>query len=181
MLDLLNCANVLHTYTYVHLIRIIALNGGAAPHTYHQFQRIIESMPSPLPSHETVTRKVVGSAYTPSNDNLDDKYVVPTLLELGKIHYGKVIRTCIVSYIIVVNFLLFEGFVTKNMQSPVWIGGETEALVRLKRHLERKAWVATFEQPKMSSQFLLASQTSLSPYLRFGCLSARLFYHQLTG
>lgn len=33
----------------------------------------------------------------------------------------------------------------------------------------------------MTPQSLLASQTGLSPYLRFGCLSTRLFYHQLTG
>lgn len=32
----------------------------------------------------------------------------------------------------------------------------------------------------MSPQSLLASQTGLSPYLRFGCLSTRLFYYQLT-
>lgn len=31
----------------------------------------------------------------------------------------------------------------------------------------------------MTPKALLASQTGLSPYLRFGCLSARLFYHQL--
>ena len=29
-------------------------------------------------------------------------------------------------------------------------------------------------------QSLLASQTGLSPYLRFGCLSTRLFYHALS-
>jgi deoxyribodipyrimidine photolyase len=46
--------------------------------------------------------------------------------------------------------------------------------------LERKAWVASFGRPKMSPQSLLASQTGLSPYLRFGCLSTRLFYYQLT-
>lgn len=33
----------------------------------------------------------------------------------------------------------------------------------------------------MTPQSLLASQTGLTPYLRFGCLSTRLFYHQLTG
>lgn len=67
------------------------------------------------------------------------------------------------------------------MKPPVWFGGETEALARLERHLERKAWVASFGKPKMTSQSLLASQTGLSPYLRFGCLSVRLFYHQLSG
>lgn len=46
--------------------------------------------------------------------------------------------------------------------------------------MERKAWVASFARPKMSPQSLLASQTGLSPYLRFGCLSTRLFYYQLT-
>lgn len=67
------------------------------------------------------------------------------------------------------------------MKPPVWVGGETEALVRLERHLERKAWVASFGRPKMTPQSLLASQTGLSPYLRFGCLSVRVFYHQLSG
>lgn len=33
----------------------------------------------------------------------------------------------------------------------------------------------------MTPQSLLASQTGLSPYLRFGCLSVRVFYHQLSG
>nr|BAX56240.1 cryptochrome 2 transcript variant b [Gryllus bimaculatus] len=60
------------------------------------------------------------------------------------------------------------------------LGGESEALARLERHLERKAWVASFGRPKMTPQSLQASQTGLSPYLRFGCLSTRLFYYQLT-
>ena len=51
---------------------------------------------------------------------------------------------------------------------------------RLERHLERKAWVASFGRPKMTPQSLLASPTGLSPYLRFGCLSTRLFYHALS-
>lgn len=63
----------------------------------------------------------------------------------------------------------------------VWRGGESEALTRLERHLERKAWVASFGRPKMTPQSLLASQTGLSPYLRFGCLSVRLFHQQLTN
>lgn len=42
-----------------------------------------------------------------------------------------------------------------------------------------QAWVASFERPKMSQQSLFPSQNVLSPYLRFGCLSARLFYWKL--
>ncbi|NXX09353.1 CRY1 protein, partial [Larus smithsonianus] len=43
-----------------------------------------------------------------------------------------------------------------------------------------KAWVANFERPRMNANSLLASPTGLSPYLRFGCLSCRLFYFKLT-
>ena len=39
-------------------------------------------------------------------------------------------------------------------------------IIRLERHLERKAWVASFGRPKMTPQSLLASQTGVSPYLR---------------
>ena len=64
--------------------------------------------------------------------------------------------------------------------SPTYHGGETVAVSRLDRHLERKAWVASFERPKMTTQSLFANQYCVSPYLRFGCLSPRLFYWKLT-
>ncbi|POI26223.1 hypothetical protein CIB84_010028, partial [Bambusicola thoracicus] len=41
------------------------------------------------------------------------------------------------------------------------------------------AWVANYERPRMNANSLLASPTGLSPYLRFGCLSCRLFYYRL--
>ncbi|KTG39365.1 hypothetical protein cypCar_00000859, partial [Cyprinus carpio] len=74
----------------------------------------------------------------------------------------------------------FTGFDIEGLPSAVWPGGETEALTRIERHLERKAWVANFERPRMNANSLLASPTGLSPYLRFGCLSCRLFYFKLT-
>uniref|UniRef100_A0A8C1P5E7 Cryptochrome circadian regulator 3b n=1 Tax=Cyprinus carpio TaxID=7962 RepID=A0A8C1P5E7_CYPCA len=61
--------------------------------------------------------------------------------------------------------------------------GESEALKRLERHFgpdSNTAWQENFERPKMSSSPLLASPLGLSPYLRFGCLSCRLFYYKLT-
>lgn len=116
---------------------------------------MIASLESPPPAEPTITMETVGNAKTPIDEDHDDKYGVPTLEELG--------------------------FDTDGLKPPVWIGGETEALARLERHLERKAWVASFGRPKMTPQSLLASQTGLSPYLRFGCLSTRLFYYQLTG
>lgn len=35
-------------------------------------------------------------------------------------------------------FSVFLGFDTDGLSSAVWPGGETEALTRLERHLERK-------------------------------------------
>lgn len=64
-------------------------------------------------------------------------------------------------------FVNIAGFEIEGLKAPVWIGGESEALARLERHLERKAWVASFGRPKMTPQSLLASQTGLSPYLRY--------------
>ncbi|XP_016086759.1 uncharacterized protein [Sinocyclocheilus grahami] len=78
------------------------------------------------------------------------------------------------------GFKQLEGFDIEGLPSAVWPGGETEALTRIERHLERKAWVANFERPRMNANSLLASPTGLSPYLRFGCLSCRLFYFKLT-
>ncbi|CAL5023309.1 unnamed protein product [Urochloa decumbens] len=61
---------------------------------------------------------------------------------------------------------------------PPFRGGETEALRRMKESLQDKEWVAKFEKPKGDpSAFLKPATTVLSPYLKFGCLSSRYFYH----
>ncbi|KAI8905365.1 FAD binding domain of DNA photolyase-domain-containing protein [Powellomyces hirtus] len=64
---------------------------------------------------------------------------------------------------------------------PLHRGGETEALRRLSAYLSSTTLVAAFEKPKTSpTQFSpSASTTVLSPYLKFGCLSARLFRDRL--
>ncbi|PAA79046.1 hypothetical protein BOX15_Mlig020699g3, partial [Macrostomum lignano] len=66
--------------------------------------------------------------------------------------------------------------------TPVLIrGGETEALARLTRHMERRSWVATYGgKPRYQSQLLMPSGTCLSSHLAFGCLSPKLVYAQLT-
>lgn len=59
-------------------------------------------------------------------------------------------------------------------------GGETEALARLAESLSDKAWVAAFEKPKGDpTAFIKPATTVLSPHLKFGCLSPRLFYQAL--
>ena len=159
------------------MCRIIEKNNGSAPLTYKKFQRIIDGMDPPAKPVPTLTPQMLGSALTPVEEDHDEKFGVPTLEELG--------------------------FDCDHLKPPVWVGGESEALsrsfnnkkefcnnnnrkitleliFRLERHLERKAWVASFGRPKMTPQSLLASPTGLSPYLRFGCLSTRLFYHALS-
>ena len=60
-------------------------------------------------------------------------------------------------------------------------GGERAALARMEAKLADTSWVCTFEKPKSSPNALSPSTTVLSPYLKFGCLSPRLFYHTTDG
>uniref|UniRef100_A0A182STQ4 FAD_binding_7 domain-containing protein n=1 Tax=Anopheles maculatus TaxID=74869 RepID=A0A182STQ4_9DIPT len=46
--------------------------------------------------------------------------------------------------------------------------------------LRRKTWVCNFEKPNTSPNSLEPSTTVLSPYLKFGCLSVRLFYSRIS-
>lgn len=54
-----------------------------------------------------------------------------------------------------------------------WVGGETEALSRLSKFCSHRVTVA--EEPVC----WLLNKDSLSPYIRFGCLSVRQFFSQI--
>ncbi|CAL1546813.1 unnamed protein product [Lymnaea stagnalis] len=133
---------------------VIAANGNSPPLTYKRFQSILSKLEPPLQPCETLTAQMVADVSTPVADDHDERFSVPSLDELG--------------------------FDTDTLGPVQFRGGESEALARLYRHLERKAWVASFERPKMSPQSLYPSGTGLSPYLRFGCLSPRTFYWKLS-
>ena len=68
-----------------------------------------------------------------------------------------------------------------DLEPCLYPGGETEALNRLEEHINMKnaKWVRAFEKPQTSPNALSPSTTVLSPYLKFGCLSPRLFYWKL--
>ncbi|XP_069077855.1 cryptochrome-2 isoform X3 [Pleurodeles waltl] len=142
-----------NSHTLYDLDRIIELNGHKPPLTYKRFQAIISRMELPKKPIGTMTLQQMEKCKAEIQDNHDERYGVPSLEELG--------------------------FQTDGLGAAVWQGGETEALSRLDKHLERKAWVANYERPRMNANSLLASPTGLSPYLRFGCLSCRLFYYRL--
>ncbi|KAJ8951857.1 hypothetical protein NQ318_019833 [Aromia moschata] len=161
------------SHTLYHLEHIIERNGGTAPLTYHQFLAVVACMGPPPQPELPVNATALNGATTPLSDDHDERYGVPTLEELGFDTEGR-------REAAEINSNTNCSFFPTGLTPPVWQGGETESLARLERHLERKAWVASFGRPKMTPQSLLPSQTGLSPYLRFGCLSTRLFYYQLT-
>nr|XP_055073401.1 cryptochrome circadian regulator 3b [Misgurnus anguillicaudatus] len=146
------------SHTLYDLDRIITLNGGQPPLTYKHFQTLVSSnMEPPEPPAEPLSKDLMRNCVTPVNENHREKYSVPQLEELG--------------------------FDTEGLAPAVWPGGESEALKRMERHLgpdAAAAWQENFERPKMNSSPLLASPLGLSPYLRFGCLSCRLYYYKLT-
>lgn len=63
--------------------RIIELNGGKAPLTYHQFQALIATLPPPPPAVEVITGVTLNGATTPITNDHNDRFGVPTLEELG--------------------------------------------------------------------------------------------------
>ncbi|CAH3021121.1 unnamed protein product [Porites evermanni] len=133
--------------------RIISKNGGTAPLTYKKFLAIVRSQGPPENPYPTLDVHLFGGCSTPVSEDHEEKFGVPSLRELG--------------------------LDISKLSAEVWHGGEAEALIRLDRHLERKAWIASFEKPKVTPNSLFPSPTGVSPYLRFGCLSPRLFYHRL--
>uniref|UniRef100_A0A8C1WUN6 Cryptochrome circadian regulator 2 n=1 Tax=Cyprinus carpio TaxID=7962 RepID=A0A8C1WUN6_CYPCA len=145
---------VRNTHTLYSPDRIIEMNNHSPPLTFKRFQAIVNRLELPRKPLPTITQEQMARCRTRILDNHDERYGVPSLEELG-----------------------FKTF--KGDSSHVWKGGETEALERLNKHLDRKAWVANFERPRINAQSLFASPTGLSPYLRFGCLSCRVFYYNL--
>ncbi|KAL2623440.1 hypothetical protein R1flu_003645 [Riccia fluitans] len=72
------------------------------------------------------------------------------------------------------------GYVDLKEDFTPFRGGETEGLKRLEESLANKKWVSEFEKPKGDpTAFLKPATTCLSPYFKFGCVSARLFYSRL--
>ena len=124
---------------------------GKPCNSYGSFGKLFQSLRPNL--RELEKQPTATDIPKPLKEYLDDQaYRVPTLTEMGYI-----------------------GEVTKKI-----LGGETEALKRLKQTVtERASWVKKFSKPDTSPNSIEASTTILSPYLKFGCLSVLLFYNEL--
>lgn len=161
--------------------------GGQPPTAYASFLKITAALgppPPPAPDAPETFPALAGDA-AELVDALGDVVTghgVPTLESLG---YPPLPPS--------------EGFPAR--------GGETEGLRRLRATLARTTYVGEFKKPQTSptalwgavgskakpsdpfqaakksapdaSAFMAPSTTALSPYMKFGCVSPRTFYHEL--
>ncbi|XP_057454208.1 (6-4)DNA photolyase isoform X1 [Lotus japonicus] len=100
----------------------------------------------------------------------------PLLTELSSLPPVGHLGGCDIFEVPTVEDLGYED--AKQDEFSPFKGGESEALKRLEECMKDKKWVANFEKPKGNpAAFLRPATTILSPYLKFGCLSSRYFYH----
>lgn len=124
--------------------------GGKVPTTYNKFLTLMQKLGEPTEPLEVPDFGKI----EPCTIN-NTKFDVPTLAEID---------------------INEEKLCSKENQFP---GGEKEALKRLADKLKDKNWVCKFEKPKTIPNSLQPQTTTLSPYLKFGCLSVRKFYHDV--
>ncbi|XP_059155521.1 cryptochrome-2-like [Physella acuta] len=148
--EVIKCVS--HTLLDVH--KTVAANGGKPPLTMQSFLSVFAKVGPPDQALPAPTLQDLSGCKTPIGSTHDADYGVPSLSDLGK---------------------------SEADCGPVlYPGGETEALNRMDLHLKKTNWICTFEKPNTSPNSLVPSTTVLSPYFKFGCLSARLFYHKLS-
>lgn len=142
------------THTIFNPELVMKKNAGLPPMTYQKFLSVASSLSVPPPAADPPK---VPSTCKPESDKNEVKdkscYNVPALDELG----------------------VDEN----NLEKVKFPGGETEALNRMEMNLKKTKWICEFEKPNTSPNSLEPSTTVLSPYLKFGCLSSRLFYQRI--
>ena len=66
-----------------------------------------------------------------------------------------------------------------NRKTTYFVGGEDEGIQRMEKFLSQKRRVAKYEKPKTLPTSIEPESTALSPYIKFGCLSVRLFLKRI--
>ncbi|XP_073513511.1 cryptochrome-1-like [Phyllobates terribilis] len=133
--------------------RVIAENNGKPPLTYVRLQTVLSSIGAPKRPCPAPTEENTRDCRTPWKMSYEEIYGIPTLQELGQD--------------------------PSKLGPHLYPGGESEALRRLDLHMRRTVWVCNFKKPDTEPNSLSPSTTVLSPYVKFGCLSARVFYWRL--
>ncbi|XP_052797387.1 cryptochrome-1-like isoform X1 [Mya arenaria] len=130
----------------------IAKNGGSPPLTYQRLQTVLSQL-GPPPKPVEIKEKLLKACSPVLEEEHDKQYGVPSLADLGKD--------------------------PADCGPCLFPGGESHALARMDTMLKKTNWVCSFEKPKTEPNSLEPSTTVLSPYLKFGCLSPRIFYYGL--
>ncbi|XP_054743519.1 cryptochrome-2 isoform X1 [Anastrepha obliqua] len=135
---------------------VMQRNDGHAPLTYQKFLSVVDKFKVPLPVPKP---EQLSDEHEPPKDAKEKRdvncYAIPSMEELVKRPEG--------------------------LGENKFPGGESEGLRRLDASLSDESWVVAFEKPNTSPNSLEPSTTVLSPYLKFGCLSARLCHHRITN
>jgi cryptochrome len=146
-------ANNVNVFTY-HSHTLYDLNvfnrNGNPPLTYQAFLKVISSLGNPKKPID-VPKKIPGIEFLESEDR--SQYSIPTLDEIN---------------------------VDKALVTTKHVGGESTALKSMADYLKNESQVRKFAKPETSpAAFNPPSTTLLSPHLKFGTLSVRLFYWKL--
>ncbi|KAL9971457.1 hypothetical protein ACROYT_G017620 [Oculina patagonica] len=134
--------------------KIIDSNEGEAPLLIKTFENVVRQMGPPEKPVDAVNKEMFTGCICPVSTDYNTKFSVPHLDELG---------------------FKDEDVTTGEL----WVGGEQEAIKRL-TELEEKVLIGNLKKSVEGLDALQPSRTQLSPYLRFGCLSPRLFHMRLT-
>ncbi|MDP2434640.1 MAG: FAD-binding domain-containing protein [archaeon] len=138
-----------HTLYDPDLVRTKLDGGQAFPKTYRSFLKLLQALGAPDRPVEA-PESVPSGEHPPSCSS--DEFRVPGLDEIG-----------------------YSGAPTTTL----FCGGETKALERMRTKLRDVEFIRSFSKPATSPCSLVPSTTLLSPHLKFGALSPRLFFHSL--
>lgn len=130
--------------------RLIKKNNGQAPKTYQKFLDVMSKAGLPPKTLPKLT-ELPSTVADPLLPK--SEYNPPTLSELN--------------------------ISAEELGPHLFPGGESEGLKRLEKSLSNRAYVENFAKPNTSPNSIKPSTTVLSPYIKFGCLSSRLFYEKL--
>ncbi|XP_008303150.1 cryptochrome-2-like [Stegastes partitus] len=142
---------VRNSHTLYNLDRIIEMNNNSPPLTFKRFQTIVSRLELPRRPLPPITQQQMDKCRTKIADNHDLLYSIPSLEELG--------------------------FRTQGLAPAVWRGGESEALDRLNKHLDKKVKKKN-NRPVFPSSCLHQLRKRCSPPLSlFGQLLWREFFY----
>lgn len=140
------------SHTLYDPLDLVRINDGHIPVTYKQFCSLLPRIgkPSdPMPEPDAVT--ILPNIQSSLKDGEEDDSGTTLIPTLQELGFSK----------------------DEALYTNLWVGGETEAFSHLSRVFTRRT--SNLEEPTS----WLMNKDSLSPYLRFGCLSTRQFFSQL--